>query len=241
MINPVDVVLLDLGNTLYLDPQPWPEILKRAEAALWASLGSAGVTAEPQSLYGPYKSLIDLYNSDHRKDLTERTTRRVLADLLQKNRQPVSEEAVREALRAMYAVTQTNWILDPEAVPLLETLRASGYRLGAISNAADEDNTQALVDKAGIRPYLEIVISSAAFGRRKPDPGIFRQALAHFGVPAARAVMIGDSYEADIVGGKALGMHTIWICHEASGNDAAHTDADATVKRLQEIPKLLSR
>ncbi len=111
----------------------------------------------------------------------------------------------------MYAVTQTNWHVEPEAVPLLQELELREFRLGVISNAADEENTRTLIDKGGIRPYLEFIISSAAFGKRKPDPGIFRLALDHFGIPAERTVMVGDSYEADIVGAKQLGMHTIWI------------------------------
>ena len=63
-----------------------------------------------------------------------------------------------------------------------ELLKSRGYRIGLISNAADDDNTQALVDKGMFRPYLEYIVSSAAFGMRKPHPDIFRSALKHLGV-----------------------------------------------------------
>ncbi len=241
MIKPIDVVLLDLGNTLYFDPKPWPDILRRADAALWDSLRASGVEADRAALYGEYASLIDLYNADHRKDLSERTTRRVLADLLERGGYRASEGTLREALRAMYAVTQANWVLEPEAIPLLESLKERGFRLGVVSNAADEDNTQTLIDKGGIRSYFEIIVSSAAFGRRKPDPGIFRFALDHFGVAAARAVMVGDTYEADIVGAKAVGMHAIWMPHRGSDEGAMHAAADCVVGNLLEIPALISR
>lgn len=241
MIKPVDVVLLDLGNTLYADPKPWPEILRRADEALWASLRAAGVRAEPAEVYGQYKTLLDLYNSDHRKDLSEATTRRVLTDRLERSGQRVSDGTVRQALRAMYAITQTNWVLEPEAIPLLDSLKDSGFRLGVISNAADEDNTQTLIDKGGIRAFFEVILSSAAFGKRKPDPGIFRKALDHFGLPADRAVMVGDTYEADIVGAKVVGMHTIWIPHGGANDAESHPAADQIVSSLLEIPGLISR
>src|SRR5258708_11687266 len=80
-----------------------------------------------------------------------------------------------------------------------------------ISNAADDENTQTLIDKGGFRPYLEFIVSSAAFGKRKPDPGIFRVALDHFKLPAAEAVMVGDTLDADIAGARGVGMNSIWI------------------------------
>ncbi len=241
MLQPIDLVLLDLGNTLYYDPQPWPSILKAADEALWQSLRAAGVKAKPGEIYGNHETLFDLYNADHRKDLSEPTTARILSERLQKVGQAISDEQLRGALRAMYAVTQANWFVEPEAVPLLEQLKARGFRLGVISNAADEENTQTLIDKGGIRPFFELIISSAGFGKRKPDPGIFRRALDHFGISPERAAMVGDTYEADIVGGKGVGIHTIWIRRGGQQGAEQSPAADVQVSSLLEIPRLISR
>jgi HAD superfamily hydrolase (TIGR01509 family) len=148
---------------------------------------------------------------------------------------------LRAAMRAMYAVTQSNWHPEEDAIPTLRTLREGGFHTGLVSNAADDENTQVLIDKGGFRPYLEYVLSSAAFGRRKPHPGIFRAALDHFQVAAARAVMIGDSYEADVSGGHGAGLNTIWITRRA--RELPPTEpvaADAIVSTLREIPELVS-
>jgi HAD superfamily hydrolase (TIGR01549 family) len=241
MIFPVDLVLLDLGNTLYYDKDPWPPIFLKAESALWESLRGAGIKAQPGEIYGEHETLLDLYNADHRKDLSEPTTATVLKEILGQKGIVASDNVVAAALRAMYAVTQTNWHVEPEAVPLLQELELREFRLGVISNAADEENTRTLIDKGGIRPYLEFIISSAAFGKRKPDPGIFRLALDHFGIPAERTVMVGDSYEADIVGAKQLGMHTIWIPRDAEeAVKLPHVEADVVVGRLLDIPAVIS-
>mgnify|MGYP001767187777 CR=1 FL=1 len=42
----------------------------------------------------------------------------------------------------------------------------------------------------------------------KPQPAFFEQALARLGVAAANAVMVGDRYETDILGGANAGLRT---------------------------------
>lgn len=197
--------------------------------------------AEPREVYGQYDTLLSLYNADHRIDLSEPTTAKVLKDLLERRGYAVRDEAIQEALRAMYAVTQANWYLEAEAVPLVQELKLREFQIGVISNAADEENTQALIDKGGIRPYLGLVLSSAAFGKRKPDPGIFRAALDHFGIPAGRTVMAGDTYAADIVGGKGAGLRTIWLPRNSQAAvGLAHPEADVVAGGLLDIPAMIS-
>ena len=120
-------------------------------------------------------------------------------------------------------------------------MKRNGFKIGLISNAADDDNTQALIDKARLRPYLEYVVSSAKFGRRKPDAGIFRSALEFFGASPAEAVMVGDTPEADIVGAHGVGMQGISITRRAAAPAAGSQEigADAVVSTLSEIPALL--
>jgi FMN phosphatase YigB (HAD superfamily) len=115
-----------------------------------------------------------------------------------------------------------------------------GYRLAAVSNAADDANTQALVDKLGARPYLEFVLSSAQYGTRKPNPKIFRSALERLSVPADRAVMVGDTLGADILGAHNSGIYAIWITRRANTPaNRAHADTikpDARIANLNELP-----
>jgi putative hydrolase of the HAD superfamily len=140
----------------------------------------------------------------------------------------------------MYAVTQSNWYPEEDAIPTLETLKRRGFHLGLISNAADDENTQTLIDKGGFRPYLEFILSSAAFGKRKPHPAIFKAALEHFGVKANQAVMVGDLKETDILGAHQTGMRSIWITRRVKNKDTAiKVEPDAVVSTLSEIPGLL--
>ncbi len=241
MKTPILVVLFDLGSTLIYENGPWDDLFIQADAALWSVLRNAGVGLQPRELYGNAPTLFAVYYEQHRNDLAEPTTAAVLDDVLQSRGFHLSKETLREAMRAMFRVTQTNWVAEPDAIPTLERLRSSGLRLGMISNASDDDNTQALIDKAHLRPYFEYVMSSARFGRRKPDPGIFRAALAHFAAPPEATVMVGDNYEADIAGARTVGMQTIWITRRAVGPFPAPSQvkADAVVATLGEIPDAL--
>lgn len=79
---------------------------------------------------------------------------------------------------------------------------------------------------------------AAAAGRRpevvgKPMPYIFRAALARLGVPAEKAVMVGDSLSSDIRGAQVLGLRTIWLA--PPGAAAGEVRPDLTICHFAEL------
>jgi len=241
MNKPIRAVLFDLGNTLIYDKEPWENLYLRADKALWNSLHGYGVKSSPRELYGRHKTLFHLYYKLRENDLEEPGIGKVLQELLIQNNIHLSEGELRAALHLMYRITQANWFAEDDAIPMLVTLKQRGFRLGIISNGADDQNTYALIDKANLRPYFEYIISSAAFGKRKPHPGIFQDALKHFQVPPEQAVMIGDTFEADIVGARQVGMNSIWVTRRVQKTvTRREIQLDAVVSTLSEIPALLS-
>lgn len=241
MIKPIRVVLFDLGNTLIYDKEPWENLYLRADKALWNSLQGYGLKSTPRELYGRHKTLFHLYYKLRERDLDEPGIGFVLRGLLNKHGIQLSDEDLHAALRSMYRITQANWFAEDDATPTLEKLRQRGFRLGIVSNGADDQNTYTLIDKANLRSYFEYTVSSAAFGKRKPHPGIFHAALEHFKVPADRAVMIGDTYDADIVGAQQVGMKSIWVTRRVQKTAPRRkVQPDAVVSTLSEIPSLLS-
>lgn len=241
MRRPVRLALFDVGGTLFYDNQKlWPLTYRRAEDALWSELRAAGVKITPRELYGPYESLFSLYYGLHRSDLNEPGTARVLSDLLGRQDIHLPAATLNHALAAMYRVAQTNWQLEEDAIPTLRALRARGLRLGVLSNVANDLYTHQLIRGAGLEQYFEHVLTSVAFGRRKPDPAIFTAALAQFEAAPEAAVMIGDTYSADIEGAASVGMNTIWITRRLHERPRElRVSPDATVSALIEIPDLL--
>jgi len=241
----IKAVLFDLGNTLIYFDRPWTDITAVADRELTRALREAGFNVDPAAFPAEVRNRMEIYYSERDAEFIEFSTLYVLRALLEeKGYREIPDKRLRPALRAMYSVTQAYWLLEPDAIPALEGLRDQGYRLGVISNASDDDDVQTLVDKAGIRPYFEIILSSAAVGLRKPHPRIFKTAMQTMGVTPAETIMVGDTLGADILGAHNLGMRGIWITRRADrASNRADEDTiqpDAVVGTLAELPALLA-
>jgi 2-haloalkanoic acid dehalogenase type II len=243
-MRPFDAVLFDLGGTLIYFDSDWAQVFKQANTALTDALQSSGLKLE-HDFIEQFNTRLGQYYTERDSEFVEYTTAYVLRSLLTERGYPYLDEAsLRGALRAMYAVSQSHWQAEQDAVPTLEELRSQGYRLAMISNAADDEDVQALVDKAGLRQYFEFILTSAAAGIRKPNPRLFDLALERLGTPAGRAAMVGDSLGADILGAQNAGIYSIWITRRADvAANRAHADTiqpDAVIEDLGELPVLLA-
>jgi HAD superfamily hydrolase (TIGR01549 family) len=100
----------------------------------------------------------------------------------------------------------------------LGRLADDGYRLGVISNADHKlPHRIAQLDLSG---YFDGIAYSWEVGAEKPDPRIFRTALQRLRVDANRAVHVGDSYEADVVGARGAGMTPMLVDREGASRAA---------------------
>lgn len=237
------VIFFDLGSTLIYSKDPWPPIYTHADLALEQALEQAGIRIEITTAFNEYATFLDSYYSQQGLSLVEKTTFSLLNDLLEQNGfKCVHPAVVRKALDAMYSITQQNWYLEADAIPTLNILRESGYRLGLISNTSDDNNVQQLVDRYDLRPYFETILTSAGCGIRKPDEGIFRLALASLGIPPEQAVMVGDTLEADILGANNVGIYSIWITRRAGmpPDGELAIQPQAVISALDQIPALLA-
>jgi putative hydrolase of the HAD superfamily len=100
-----------------------------------------------------------------------------------------------------------NFDLYEDALPALEALRGHGLKIGLVSNTGRD------LDEfvAHHRLEVDVAIGSRAFGRTKPHPSIFLAALDRLEVEPRAAAMVGDSYEDDIEGARALGMRAVLV------------------------------
>jgi putative hydrolase of the HAD superfamily len=125
---------------------------------------------------------------------------------------------------------------SPDCFPTLERLRTAGYRLGLVTNGQTpiQENT---IAGLGLSESFDVIVISENEGIRKPDPEIFRRALARLDVTADAAVYVGDNPHADIDGARAAAMGAIWIVNDVY--DPPH-NAHATVRSLAEVPALVA-
>lgn len=136
------------------------------------------------------------------------------------------------------------WELYPDVLPMLDELRAvpgpdGTPAIGVISDWGS--SLPAILETLGLGPYLDFVLASGAAGHAKPDPAFFRMALERSGVPAGEAVMVGDSYQADVAGARAAGMDGILLTRPEGGGSPIPDDPGVPViDTLAALPPLVA-
>jgi HAD superfamily hydrolase (TIGR01662 family) len=239
----INAVLFDLGSTLIYFDDDWQSVIPVADQALVESLAASGVDLS-EGFIDEFRSQMRAYNLERETEFIEYTTQYLLRSVLEaQGHEPLTDDVLRRALEAFFRVTESHWKTEADALLVLQDLQAQGYRLGLVSNAGDDANVQRLVDRAGVRPYFEALLTSAAEGIRKPNPKIMLKALEALGVPPAQAVMVGDTLGADMLGAHNAGIFSVWITRRAvSPANQAHLDTihpDASIASLEELLYLL--
>ncbi len=83
------------------------------------------------------------------------------------------------------------------------------YFLHIITNGFDKVQRLKL-EKSGIQKFFTTITTSEEIGVKKPNPLIFSAAVQKAETHTNSSIMIGDSYEADILGADNAGMKTIF-------------------------------
>ena len=126
--------------------------------------------------------------------------------------------------------------LVPYAIELLDYLTRRGYNLYILSNGFIEVQHKKL-QSAGIEDYFERMVLSDEIGINKPDRRLFDYALEVTHSQAADTLMIGDNYDADILGAMQAGWGQIYF----DRNDRGITTQEPqhTVHSLKEVMDIL--
>ncbi|UFS97463.1 HAD family hydrolase [Nocardia huaxiensis] len=153
-----------------------------------------------------------------RRDLDPTCHRAAYVQVLERSGVP------EQAARHMYerVVDPLSWTPYPDTGNVLRALAERGVRVAIVSNTGF-DPRRAFISRGWDR-YVTHFTLSFEVGATKPDPRIFRSALERLGVAPDRALMVGDSVEAD---GGAI----------AIGCDFAHVEALPTRSRAAALSK----
>lgn len=129
-----------------------------------------------------------------------------------------------------------------EAVPFDDTytvLKAVNqkYTTGILTNGFTVLQRQKIT-KYRLADYVDFTLVSEEVGCHKPDPQVFRQALASANHASAKeTIYVGDNLVADIEGALAAGITPIFM---NAKNDAEAPKGILTIRRLQELLYLLN-
>lgn len=125
-------------------------------------------------------------------------------------------------------LTTFNHLFDG-TIPILEHLNEN-YQLHIITNGFEEAQ-QKKMDNSKISHYFKTVTNSESAGVKKPNPIIFNHALDVASAKPNESLMIGDNYEADILGAIGIGMDVILFNY----HDYKAEDNIKQVKHLKDL------
>lgn len=100
-------------------------------------------------------------------------------------------------------------LAEPSAEAALRLVRERGVAAGVISNS--NGSVRSILDALGLARHVDFVLDSGEVGVEKPDPAIFRLALARAGISAPEAAYVGDLYSVDVLGARAAGIEAVLI------------------------------
>lgn len=201
MTEAIELLLLDVGNTLaFLDMHAVAAVARAEGRAVDAEVlaraeGRAKRRYEQQLAHGvSHEEGWGLY----------------LATLLEEDGvDPAAARALIAPLRRAHDVFNL-WRRVPEGLDAaLDRIRARGMRVAIVSNS--EGRLPELLERLGLARHFESIVDSHFEGVRKPDPEIFRRALARADVPAERAIYLGDIPGVDVVGANAAGIRAVLV------------------------------
>lgn len=123
----------------------------------------------------------------------------------------------------------------------LRTLKSAGIRVGII---CDVGMTPSVILRAhladrGLLAFFDHWSFSDEVGIYKPDPAIFRHALAGLGVAAEDAAHIGDLKRTDIAGARGMGMTAVRYTGVFDDDSQTEPEGHFVIADHLDLPKVL--
>jgi putative hydrolase of the HAD superfamily len=151
-----------------------------------------------------------------------------------------------EAMEAYLEAWDPHTHTDPDAVPLLEALRADGIKVGVLSNTMwPRSQHEAVFERDGVLHLIDGAVYTSETPVGKPHVDAFRAAMDAVGASdPARVVFVGDRPWDDVHGAQRAGMRAILVPHsDIPEHQRVLVDVapDATVERLGDVLDVVRR
>ena len=127
---------------------------------------------------------------------------------------------------------QAAMVALPGAADCLSELRRAGFTIAVCSNWGWDLASD--IATAGLAASIDVFVTSAQAGYRKPHPRIYHDTLQRAGFRAQDAVFIGDSLRTDVLGPQRIGISSVLVAAPAT----CQTDHQQ-VASLTEVPSLV--
>ncbi|MEK7347667.1 MAG: HAD family hydrolase [Candidatus Eisenbacteria bacterium] len=229
-------VIFDYGNTLIgIDPSTpsrrtdYADVVARPGAERLAShlaeRGLLDARAEQMRFIGLYLKTREKNRLAAEVAGDEITAEASLAEALAEvGTPPAGSALLHEAISVYFTAEEERIVALDGAMETLEMLRATGVRIGLLSNATDGRYVERVASRLGMRPFFDPFVVSADIGVRKPRAEAFHAVLDRWALPAEDVAMVGDSLYHDVAGANRLGLYSVHFTQIANPGDPAYRD-----------------
>ncbi|MFL5664229.1 MAG: MIP family channel protein [Ktedonobacteraceae bacterium] len=215
----IDLVLFDLGGAIYDD-----ECYMRA---LWRAVHELSPTVKEEDFWQVV---------DDQLEKSYGSLRAVLASRFISG----GDRQRLNGLARKYWEYQSS-ALYPDVKPTLTAL-ATRYKLGIVADSPP--SAQESLRRDELDDLFTVIALSDVVGMEKPNPQFYQYALEKAGVPANRAVHVGNRLDLDVRPAKQLGMRTVWLMRgevPPAPTPEHLSEPDAVLTSLVGLPSVLAR
>lgn len=130
-----------------------------------------------------------------------------------------SEELYSKIVERRYASKADSFEhLHPEIIPMLDSLKARGIKIGLITNCFLEEKE--VIEKSVLYPYFDAPYMSCVVGLKKPNKKIFEMCVEELGVKPEECLYCGDGGSRELEVARVMNMKPVqamWYLKDNSG------------------------
>jgi FMN phosphatase YigB (HAD superfamily) len=107
------------------------------------------------------------------------------------------------------------------------------------TNAAESEEAEirAALDRVGLDKLLDKVYCYRKIGHKKPSKEFFEYILADLGIEQSQTIMVGDDFEADVLGANRCVIRAIW--YNPRTDEGHESVMHQTIHDLRALPQSL--
>ena len=226
-------LFFDVGDTLVFDRPALPERLRQA----LVTTGLADPALETLTAAVRTGERVALAHYLDGFDWAEETALRPATQAIVSTLGgSVLTDAQWKALRGAFLSVPFTRNAHDGAEELLNQMQERGFRLGVISDW--DDTLEDVLKECGLLHFFATVTVSCKVGHTKPHRAMFQDALRQMGAQPSDCLHVGDWYELDVCGARAVGMNTLLFDHAGR---APHADCPRVTTSAELSQFLLAR
>ncbi len=231
----VRAVLIDLDDTLF----DHDGATRTALAAVRAQ-DAALAARDFEALVADYRVLLERV---HAEVLAGRLSpdvarRQRFEALLGSSGSRASRAAVIATVRCYRDTYDAAWRAIGGAAALLGQIRDAGRPVVVVTNNFVAEQRRKL-DRCALSQFVTALVTAEEVGASKPDGRMFATALARAGAPPAEAVMVGDSWDGDVLGARAAGIRPVWFNRHRRPSPDPSVDEVHALEPVADVLRLL--